>query len=491
MLKISGYSLKSKLGTGGMAVVYLATQDSLGREVALKVMKDVSETEQNQKERFIHEGHDLASLQHHNIVTIHDISTENECHYYAMELLKYGSLHDRIREGISLRDAIEIVLQVGSALEYAHQNNIIHRDLKPDNILFRDPDTPVLTDFGIAKNRQRETHLTTSGGLLGTPCYMSPEQCRGSNVNSRSDQYSLCILFFELITGYLPFDADEPIAIAMQQISDPIPKLPSHLAALQWFVDIAADKDPKKRFTSVAEFCRVLSDLYQNEESLRGFLDVVTKRSPMNSDTIQRDLSTYDLNHSLGENYPVYPINQEPVESGSVTENGSSSFSLDSLSDHHVDTISLPSEDEFWKTGRILRKLFILLMFLSSLGYAGYYYYYNYSEAGLAERKQQQVADLLKRAQTQMAQSKLSVPKGNNAYESLTRLLALEPNHPKAKQMLNDAAKFYEQRALSYLKQKEFDKARLQIKRGLRFSSQHSGLLKVQALLEKEMSNTK
>jgi len=477
MLEIPGYTIKSKLGAGGMAVVYLAIQDSLDREVALKVMLnsekvsqlDKSEkNESNHKERFIHEGHDLAALQHPNIVTIHDISHTGEHCYYAMEFLKYGSLHERLRNGVSLKDAFNIVLQVGSALECAHQNNIIHRDLKPDNILFRDPATPILTDFGIAKNRARDTHLTQSGGLLGTPCYMSPEQCRGLNVDARSDQYSLCVLFFELITGYLPFDANETIAIAMKQISDPIPLLPVKLSALQWFIDIAMDKTPQNRFTSVGEFCRVLNDMMLNESSLQSQLETIIYRSPMDSDTIQREVLLDDYE---SEDYGLDSFKSDPFSS---------------LTGGTIDSLSLPTEDVFWNKGQVLKKWFFILLIFTSAGFGGYYYVTHYS-AGLTSINERDISALMRQAERQVSVSQLSVPKGNNAYETLNKVLALEPNHQIALQMMEEAAATYEVRALEYLAKQQLNKAQRQIERGFKFSKNHKGLKNAQVLLNKEL----
>ncbi len=480
MLKIPGYTIKRKLGVGGMAVVYLATQDSLGREVALKVMlksqkidtiDSTHTTQSNHKERFVHEGHNLAALQHPNIVTIHDISHSGEYSYYAMEYLKHGSLHDRLRNGVSLRDAFNIVLQIGSALEFAHQNNIIHRDLKPDNILFRDPDTPILTDFGIAKNIDRDTHLTEGGGLLGTPCYMSPEQCRGFAVTARADQYSLCILFFELITGYLPFDADESIAIAMKQIGDPIPELPSHLSALQWFIDIAMDKEPEHRFTSVAEFCRVLSDMLENEASLQGQLDTVIQRAPMDSDTIQREVSLEDYD---SEEYDL-----EPMDS---IENG-----LDSLTGGNLDTLSLPSEEEFWKTGRIIRRWILLLTLIATAAYAAHHYNIKQHPEWATRLFESEAETLLRLAEKQMSYQQLTVPEGDNAYETLNKVLAIEPGNQRAINLMEEAADSYETRALNYIKRKQFDRAKRQLRRGFLFSKQHPGLKRAEQKLKEAM----
>lgn len=455
MLKIPGYTIQSKLGTGGMAVVYLAIQDSLDREVALKVMVDSGIEEQKLKERFIHEGYDVAALQHTNIVTIHDISQTDQLSYYAMEFLKYGTLSEHSRNGLSLFDAFNIVLQIGSALECAHQNNIIHRDLKPDNILFRDPSTPILTDFGIAKNIERDANLTQSGRLLGTPNYMSPEQCKGSNVSVSSDQYSLCVLFFELITGHLPFEADNMLIVAVKQINDPIPKLPENIMALQWFIDIAMDKDPQKRFTSIGEFCRVLNDIMVDDSSLQGQMELITQNVSANCD-----------------------INDEQPSFESFNSDRYSS-----LTDGNLDNLPLPTEDQFWNKGRsFINWLFILIIVIAS-GYGGRYYYLNHYPL----ENSKQIAELIRQAERHAALSQLLVPKDNNAYKTLAKILALEPNNLTALRMMEEAATTYEIRALNYLTNKKLYKAQRQIERGFKFSKNHKGLKAVQDLLNKEM----
>ena len=463
MMNIPGYTIHKEIGSGGMATVFLATQDSLGRDVALKVMHemesphpelDSSSTEY--KDRFMHEGQDLASLQHPNIVTIHDISHSGETYYYAMELLKGGSLTDRMVTGVSLVDAFKIIIQIGSALECAHQNNIIHRDLKPSNILFRDKLTPVLTDFGIAKNTKRDTRITKTGALLGTPSYMSPEQCRGLPLDGRSDQYSLCILFFEMITGYLPFDATDSIAVAMKQVTEPVPRLPENLAALQPIIDIGMDKDPKRRFSSVAEFCRVLNEIL-GEDSLQDHMHEVTQKI-----SVEGTSETH--------------LNQQQTwqESSPLIEPSG---------------LGMPTEDEFWGKTRA-RPWLVVLFFFATVGFAGHYYYH---EFWLKQQQPRTESDrfvpvLMRKAERQVALSQLLEPVGNNAYETLMKVIELEPNHQPAIQMLDDVATTFEIEARDYLAKKEFEKVKTQLKKGFRFSPKHKGLLSVQQLLDEELN---
>jgi len=462
MIKIPGYTLHKKLGSGGMAVVYLATQNSLQREVALKVMRnvDIDGDAQNNSfgERFIHEGHDLASLVHPNIAVIHDISNTDEYNYYAMELLKAGSLDDKLKVGVSLEDAFNIILKIGSALDCAHRNNIVHRDLKPSNILFRDEVTPVLTDFGIAKNANRDTKLTRTGALLGTAWYMSPEQCRGQELDGRSDLYSLCILFYELITGNLPFDGEESIAVAMKQISDPIPLLPDNLSSLQPVINIALSKDPDDRFASVEDFCEVLQSKLVDEDSLQDSMRLHTKK--FSSEDIT------DINDELDR----------------ITNSSPDQAATSSL---------MSSEEDFWEEEGRLRKWLLVTLLIVCMAYAYTYYDqrgYFHIQSAQAERD---IPDLMRQAVRQTAAQQLSSPKGNNALESLKKVIAMDPQFKPALQMLEDIATTFELKAREQLKQKSYAKTVEFLEQGFQFSANHKGLSLVQKSFQEELKQNK
>ncbi|TQV72785.1 protein kinase [Aliikangiella marina] len=457
MINIPGYTIHSQLGVGGMATVYRATQDSLRREVALKVVSKHDKLEPQFKKRFIHEGHDLASLQHPNIATIYDISQTDDYSYYAMELLKGGSLTERMMKGLSLDEAFKIIIQIGEALDYAHENQIIHRDLKPGNILFRDYSTPILTDFGIAKNINRDTKLTQIGVLVGTPSYMSPEQCRARPVDGNSDQYSLCILFFEMITGYLPFDADDPIAIATKQVTEPVPKLPEKLRALQPVINIAMDKEPEQRYTSVGEFCRVLKDLLENDKSLKPHLLDITRRIS-DDDT---DVST--------------SFKQPPGL-------------LDSIPDPGHAQLDIPTAEEFWNEPSSRRTWLLTVLLLVTMSYGAIYYYDNYYMKQTSEEAARFIPVLMRQAERQVAASQLLTPAGNNALESLSKILEMDPENRPARQMLDDLATTYEIRARDLLNDKNYPAAETEIINGLRFVSDHKGLISVQKQLNEALN---
>ena len=223
---IPGYELQRRLGEGGMATVFLAVQKSLDRRVAIKIMRRVT-GDTTEEKRFINEGRTLARLPHPNIVGVYDIVQNEDINYIAMEFLEGGILNDRISEGLTLFDSIGIVVQLADALQFAHDHGIIHRDLKPANILFRNARTPVLTDFGIARLQSMDmTRLTQTGMMIGTPAYMSPEQAQGGSVDGRSDQYSLGVLFYEMLTKQVPFVGETPMQVAFAHVHNPPPALP-------------------------------------------------------------------------------------------------------------------------------------------------------------------------------------------------------------------------------------------------------------------------
>ncbi|HQW64066.1 MAG TPA: protein kinase [Pseudomonadota bacterium] len=266
---IPGYELIRELGIGGMATVYLAIQRSLDRKVAIKVMKRNIDDLEKFERRFLMEGRTMAKLPHRNIVAVYDIVKNEDVTYIAMELLDGGTLSDRMKAGLSLGDAISIVVQVAQALQFAHEHGIVHRDLKPANIMFRDAHTPVLTDFGIAKQQDATaTRLTQTGMLVGTPTYMSPEQINALEVDGRSDLYSLGVLFYELLTGAPPFVADTPIAVLRAHLTTPAPPLPPQFADFQPVVDAMLAKNRDERFASLKEFTRALKGAVVNNENL-------------------------------------------------------------------------------------------------------------------------------------------------------------------------------------------------------------------------------
>ena len=259
---ISGYRIVRKLGLGGMATVYLAVQNSLDREVAIKVMRPTRQLDEEQATRFEHEARIIARLEHPGIMVIHEVGrTENGDLYYVMPYLAKGDL--------SVRDyhddepgLIALLRALLDALGYAHARGIVHRDVKAENVLFDNADRPQLADFGIAlAQREVNSRITGEGLVIGTSAQMSPEQARADVVDGRSDLYSLGVLTYELLTGELPFQSTDPLALALMHAQDPVPRLPLDKAHWQAFIDCAMAKRPEQRFRNAQAMQRALEPI--------------------------------------------------------------------------------------------------------------------------------------------------------------------------------------------------------------------------------------
>src|SRR5216117_2705041 len=222
------YRIVRKLGTGGMANVYLAEDEVLGRRVAIKILNDRHAGDDQFVERFRREAKNAASLSHPNIVSIYDRGEAEGTYYIAMEYLSGRSLKELIvgRGPTPIRIAIDYTRQILAALGFAHRNSIVHRDIKPHNIVVGGDGRLKVTDFGIA--RSGASQMTEVGSIVGTAQYLSPEQARGAPVDPRSDLYSLGIVLYEMLTGKVPFTGETPVEIAMKHLSQ-VPEPPSKL----------------------------------------------------------------------------------------------------------------------------------------------------------------------------------------------------------------------------------------------------------------------
>ena len=260
-MKIPGYSIEGQIGQGGMAVVYRAIQESLGRPVALKVMNPLLAVSPEFSERFLNEGRLLAALRHNHIMTIYDIGVSDDLHYISMEYVDGGDLRQQIRQGIPPQTALDYVLTLGSCLKAAHEAHIVHRDVKPVNILFRRDGTLLLTDFGIAKQLGDTKGLTVTGSMVGSPYYLSPEQALGRPIDGRADIYSLGIVLYEMLTGEKPFEGDSEVEVALKHIEGELPRLPPHLSPFQPLLEKMTAKNPDDRFSSAASMLQAAQHL--------------------------------------------------------------------------------------------------------------------------------------------------------------------------------------------------------------------------------------
>lgn len=261
---IGRYQVMQQLGEGGMATVYKAYDPRLERSVAVKVIRGDQIKDPQFLKRFEREARALAQLSHPHIVKVLDYGDHEGAPYLVMEFIPAGTLKGRFQGALPPAQAARLLAPVARALAYAHQRQVVHRDVKPANILLGEDDHPMLSDFGIAKllGSDEGADLTGTGVGIGTPEYMAPEQGMGKKVDGRADLYSLGLVFYELVTGQKPFQADTPLAVLLKQIHDPLPLPRSLNPALPEGVERvllkALAKDPKDRYQDMGEFAAVL-----------------------------------------------------------------------------------------------------------------------------------------------------------------------------------------------------------------------------------------
>lgn len=261
-INIPGYRILRPIGEGGMASVFLAVQESLDREVALKVMSPVLAANAEFASRFVVEGKITAKLQHPNLVTIYDIGSHSGIYYLAAEYVPGGTLKERINDGgLSVANILDIATDIAQGLDFAHQKGFVHRDVKPGNVLFRNDGRVVLADFGIAKAMDGSNSSTVAGASVGTPDYMSPEQARGEPVDGRSDLYSLGTVLYEMLVGTPPYQAGDPFTVALMHVTHPVPELPEPYAWLQPLITGLMAKEAGQRFNTGAAFIEALHKL--------------------------------------------------------------------------------------------------------------------------------------------------------------------------------------------------------------------------------------
>jgi eukaryotic-like serine/threonine-protein kinase len=284
------YVVERLLGSGGMAEVYLAHDEVLDRQVALKILRDQYAEDEEFVERFRREARSAASLSHPNIVSIYDQGrSEDGAYYIAMEYVPQGTLKERIRQEGALTPgaAAGVALQIAYALQAAHEKGVIHRDIKPQNVLVTEKGDVKVTDFGIARAAPSTSSVATAtGAVLGTVDYMSPEQARAEPVGPQSDLYSLGVVLYEMLTDTLPYEAESPIGAAIKHATEPVrsprevnPRIPEPLAAMTTKL---LSKDPADRYASAAALS---DDLKRVRSSL----------SPVAADTQKTEITTVPL----------------------------------------------------------------------------------------------------------------------------------------------------------------------------------------------------
>ncbi|HLZ93963.1 MAG TPA: serine/threonine-protein kinase [Candidatus Dormibacteraeota bacterium] len=259
---VGPYEVIGQVGRGGMATVFKAYQPALEREVAIKVLPEFLAEDPQFRERFRREAVAVAKLRHPGILAVYDHGEFEGQPYIVTEFVEGGTFADELGKPITLGRALDVLRSVASALDYAHKNGILHRDVKPSNILMTKEGKSVLGDFGLARMMASNERLTRLDTVVGTPEYMSPEQCMGRETGPASDQYALGVVAFEAMTGHVPYEAETPAAVMLAQMQSPLPNArsvnPAVPAGVEAALERALAKDPANRFAGCESFIKAL-----------------------------------------------------------------------------------------------------------------------------------------------------------------------------------------------------------------------------------------
>jgi serine/threonine-protein kinase len=260
------YRIESRLGNGGMALVYSGTDTLLRRRVAIKVLREQYAADDDFVKRFSYEAQAAAKLSHPNIVSVYDFGSEDGAYFIVMELVDGETLAEQIAAAHTIPEpvAIDYAIQIASGLAYAHRQGLLHRDIKPANILITKDDVVKISDFGIARAVSENTlGVTQPGMVMGSVYYLSPEQAQGLAIDEASDLYAVGVVLYQMLTGTLPFTADSPVAVALKHVSTPAPPIEAAAGISPALASIVARllaKDPRARFGSATELASALRD---------------------------------------------------------------------------------------------------------------------------------------------------------------------------------------------------------------------------------------
>jgi serine/threonine protein kinase len=478
-LQIPGYQIIRPIAEGGMASVYLAIQESLQRQVALKLLRQFDDPVK--ANRFRNEGLIIASLSHRNVITIHDIGVIGERYYLAMEYLEDGDLEKRIRMGMTPDAALELVEAIGNCLDFLHHQNIIHRDIKPANILFRKDGTPVLTDFGIAKQLDQDAQLTLDRTALGSPFYLSPEQAESKPLDGRTDIYGLGIVFYEMLTGRKPFQGSSPIEAILAHLTTPVPSLPAGLSAYQELLDRMIAKAPEARYQTAGEMVTAIRESRNRRQKN-------TPSMPLTG-VIRQVRGTRVLTQ-------VQKLSQKvPLTIGGALKNARSR--------QHLLTACSSAKRrlvENFPTNTRLRRMAAILLVVLLVSVAAGGFLLKPTVTSTKEHVVQEAPtpaethpvvlqpsddiavrteNNLRLARQALDAYRLTTPEGNNAWHYYRSVLEEDPNNSEALTGKKRIANIYADLAVSALDQLHYRKARSYIGRGLAVDPGNNRLLKL------------
>lgn len=471
-MEIPGYIIQREIGRGGMATVFLAIQESLDRPVVLKVLDQLqTDKAEDLAERFIAEGRILASLNHPNIITIYDIGISNHLLYISMEYVHGGDLKQRMELPISADEALDFLAKISSALGEAHKHGIVHRDVKPANILFRDENTPLLTDFGIAKQVNLDTDLTSTGIFLGSPNYVSPEQADGLTIDGRADIYSLGCIFYEILTGKKPYQSSSIIDIVIQHKMAPIPTLPEEYAEFQPLLNRMM---AKKRDERIADADELIAEIHRLQRMRRkqaiaaGLAEPELtpeqrlERRERRSKQILAGLLLLGLVLFSSLKYVEIRLKIPTVRTDQITTNTVLDKGPINLPVHKAGTENPPAAAGTTPARETPQ------------------------ETKHPPPKQEVVTALLWLGKESLDKYKLTYPPKDNAYYYYTRLLDLEPGNRTAVRGILSIAERYAILAEQAMAKNDWQKTAAYVDIGLRIDPQNRSLLALQDLLKKQ-----
>ena len=493
MINIPGFTIDKEVGHGGMATVYLGVQDLLKRDVALKVMLPEMVRDKNFRNSFMSEGAIIASLDHPNIVRIHDIGiVDDTILYMAMEYLSGNTLKEKLSKGkLSFSEAFQILKQVASGLRYAHDKGYIHRDIKPGNILFREDGTAVITDFGIAKLQDTSGELTRMGYTMGTVQYMSPEQVVTTDLDKRSDIYSLGLIFYEMLTGSKAFKAETTIQAIHQHTTLPPPTLEGEYVFLQTVIDKVLAKEPDDRYQDAEDFVKAVSEADPLDKTVIHRIHDDYKTQIFSPDQVREEKSNSNIEQKQDDKSKnkIIPLSLAGAALVGVVVFGVTQYMVidTPLTTIDVKDVSNPVVEVVVKPDAIIKLE-------------------DTSTVTLQETPIEEVLAVI----TEPVQTNLDLktkPKLNNKqinyfYEPKDyhtqveseldeivkiskEILVVAPDNIKARQILNDTLDRYNSLALDLIKSMDFDKAMSIVEKGLKISGDYEPLINLRTSLDR------
>ena len=459
-IDIPGYKIIEPLGQGGMAQVYLAIQESIGRQVALKVMSEALSHDKVWAKRFLQEAQVIAQLSHPNIVPVFDVGEHKGKFFISMEHISGGNLKEKMQSGLAVTSSLKIVTGIAAGLDFAGEKGFVHRDIKPDNIMFREDGSPVILDFGIVKQKNTDgSNMTQTGMIVGTTAYMSPEQAQAQTLDERSDIYSLGVVFYEMITGIPPFKGDSDIATLLSHVNEDPAPLPDFLSALQPIIDKSLAKNKQHRYKRGKEMIEHIESL---EKPIKAMLVDLEK---LRSNKSESD-ATIIISQTSGNKNSTQIRTPAPT---SKTEDDDLTLVLNSakatIKDHSAETRA--------KKAKRTRNLVLAASVASliAIGYLGYHQILILpEEKKLAEERikaselkiQNKISSLLIKANRQRSSIDFKQSRDIDSLIAVYfEILKLEPDNTRVKLALDDLAEQFFSMANKAVLEKEIEGAEL------------------------------